>query len=146
MGQVGCPRYQGDWPGRQLECPMGQVDRPTRQVEGKIDELSLYGRALTGTEIAAVHSAGANGKCRTSGTFPLGALASGGAATLQMVTVPPNCVTVSVTSTATAAVIDPSETNNWASVSVSVAAVPDDQLRLTVRRVSLNNDESPLCC
>jgi hypothetical protein len=38
--------------------------------KGQIDELSLYSRALTTNEIAAIYAAGSAGKCLVSGTAP----------------------------------------------------------------------------
>ena len=37
------------------------------RLEGKLDEVSLYNRALSSNEIAAVYSAGASGKCKAGG-------------------------------------------------------------------------------
>jgi len=49
-------------------------DQDFRSFSGRIDELSLYSRALSSNEIAAIYSAGSAGKC--SFTLPRGATAS----------------------------------------------------------------------
>jgi hypothetical protein len=41
-------------------------DNSSRSFSGLIDEVSLYGRALTAAEVQAIHNAGANGKCGTA--------------------------------------------------------------------------------
>jgi len=50
--------------GQEQDCLAGCLD-PGQALNGRIDELSFYGRALTGAEIQDIFRAGADGKCRT---------------------------------------------------------------------------------
>jgi alpha-tubulin suppressor-like RCC1 family protein len=53
----GTPLYMGRIPGS-----IGDI----RKLIGAVDEVSIYSRALTANEIAAIHAAGSGGKCKGS--------------------------------------------------------------------------------
>ena len=114
--------------------------------QGEIDELSLYNRALTGTEVVGIYSAAGGGKCPSANPFLLGDLASGTAKTLTLGAVPTNCAPASASATASATTTDPNLLNNTASTSpTTVQDVPANQLRLTAQRVSVNNNSVEIC-
>ena len=106
--------------------------------QGNIDELTLYDRALTGTEIKAIYQADAAGKCQQPISLPLGNLASGAAAQIQVVAAPVACPTVSATATVTSGTMDPNLANNAATVAIPVQDLSPDDLRLTIERVNEN--------
>jgi len=108
--------------------------------QGELDELALYNRALSGIEVQAIHNAGANGKCFNSGAVVLGSLAGGASQTFTVVAVPTTCPTASLQATVSGAETDPVLANNTATATATVAELPADQLRLSIRRVSPNND------
>jgi hypothetical protein len=107
--------------------------------QGDIDELTLYNRALTGSEIRAVYNAGSGGKCQTPGLTPLGAVASGATVQVALVTEPTNCDPVSVSVAVTSATPDPNLANNSAATA-PVSVVPVGPLLLTIEPVSVNNN------
>ena len=103
--------------------------------KGQIDDLTLYNRALSGTEIQAVYLAGGAGKCQTPGQLPLGDLASGATAQITLVATPVTCPTASASVSVTSTASDPNPANNLATVSTPVED-PPGQLWLTIQRVS----------
>jgi hypothetical protein len=117
---------------------------------GEIDELSLYNRALTGAEVAAIFNAASGGKCPTPGVIALGNIASGASVQVSVVTAPTTCQPVSLSASATSAVLDPSPNNNTATASVTIQALAEQDLRLSITPVSGNNSvlrlEWPLSC
>jgi uncharacterized repeat protein (TIGR01451 family) len=108
--------------------------------QGELDELALYNRALSGIEVQSIYNAGANGKCFNTGAVVLGSIASGASQTFTVVAVPTTCPTASLQATVSATETDPVLANNTATAAATVAELPADQLRLSIRRVSLNND------
>ena len=106
--------------------------------QGNIDELTLYDRALTGTEIQAIYRADVAGKCPQPISIPLGNLASGAAAQVNVVATPIKCPSVSATASVTSATTDQNLANNVATVSVPVQDLPADQLQMTIKPVNQN--------
>jgi uncharacterized repeat protein (TIGR01451 family) len=118
--------------------------------QGDIDEMALYNRALTGTEVRAIFNAGAGGKCQTPGLVPVADLASGATAQVSLVAVPINCANAAASATVTSSTADPNLANNVAAISVPVLDLPPGQLLLSLQRVSKNNNllrvSWPLTC
>jgi hypothetical protein len=108
--------------------------------QGEMDELAIYNRALSGIEVQGIHSAGSNGKCFNSGAVVLGSLASGTSQTFTVLAVPTTCPAASLQATVSGTETDPVLANNTATATATVAELPADQLRLSIRRVSPNND------
>jgi hypothetical protein len=108
--------------------------------QGELDELSLYNRALSGIEVGAIYDAGPNGRCFTTGPVTIGSLASGAAQSFTVVAVPTVCPSASLQATVTGNEVDPALANNTATATASVAELPDSQVRLSIRRVSPNNN------
>jgi len=113
---------------------------PSDFYQGELDELSLYGRALSGIEVEAIYNSGANGKCFSTGPIVVGGLASGTSQSFTVVAIPTVCPTTSLQATVTGNEIDPALANNSATATASVAELPDSQVRLSIRRVSPNNN------
>ena len=118
---------------------------PASFFQGDIDELTLYDRALSGTEIESIHRADGGGKCPTPGAYPIGNLPSGASHTVTLVTVPTNCVTVSATAIATTTSLDLVPANNTASGSSVVQDISNSQLVLTIVKVSPNSPLLEIC-
>jgi uncharacterized repeat protein (TIGR01451 family) len=108
--------------------------------QGELDELSLYNRALSGIEVGALYNSGSNGRCFSTGPISLGSLASGASQSFTIVAVPTVCPIASLQATVTGNEIDPAPANNSAIATASVAELPDSQVRLSIRRVSPNNN------
>ena len=115
--------------------------------QGNIDELSIYSRALTGTEIRAIYNANGAGKCLTPPglSSSLGSLANGATAQVTVTARPISCPAVSAAATVTSTSIDPNLANNVATLSVPVLDLPPDGLRLTIEKVSANNNLLRIC-
>ncbi len=108
--------------------------------QGELDELTLYPRALSGIEVQAVYNAGANGKCFNTGPVALGTLAGGASRTVTVVALPTVCPSASLQATVSGNETDPIAANNVATATSSVVDLPADQVRLSIRRISPNND------
>jgi uncharacterized repeat protein (TIGR01451 family) len=108
--------------------------------QGEMDELSIYNRALSGIEVEAVHNAGANGKCFNTGPVVIGSLASGASQSFAVATIPTTCPTASLQATVSAAETDLVLANNTATATATVVDLDPGQVRLTIRRVSPNNN------
>jgi uncharacterized repeat protein (TIGR01451 family) len=108
--------------------------------QGEMDELAIFNRALSGIEVQGIHGAGANGKCFNTGAVVLGGLAGGASRTFTVVAVPTTCPTASLQSTVSGAETDPILANNTAITTATVAELDPSQLRLSIRRVSPNNN------
>jgi uncharacterized repeat protein (TIGR01451 family) len=113
--------------------------------QGEIDELSLYNRALAGTEIEPIHRVAGGGKCTAPGPFTIGALASGATHDITLVVSPLSCGAVSATATVSSTSTDPILINNTGVGSDVVQDLPDSQLRLTIQKVSRNSDGVEIC-
>ena len=113
--------------------------------QGQIDELSLYPKALGGSEIRTIYEVGAGGKCQSPGPFVLGSIASGQSHKFTVLVSPTNCGNVSVTATVSATTVDPNLVNNTATGMAVVDELPANELILTIKRVSLNNDLLEIC-
>ena len=118
--------------------------------QGQIDDLTIYSRALSGTEIQAIYHAHGAGKCQTPGEFLLGDLASGAAAQVTLLATPVICPTASASASVTSSAVDTNPANNVATVSVPVQDLPPSQLWLTIQQVSLTSHSVriswPLTC
>jgi uncharacterized repeat protein (TIGR01451 family) len=118
--------------------------------QGQIDDLTLYNRALSGTEIQAIYHAAGAGKCQTPGELLLGDLASGATAQVTLVATPISCPIASASAFVTSTACDANAANNVATVSVPVQDLPPSQLWLTIQQVSPNNHSVriswPLTC
>lgn len=108
--------------------------------QGLVDELAIYNRALSGLEVEAIHDAGVNGKCATSGPLSLGSLASGASVTVVLTATPVECPSVSLEATVTSSTFDPVLANNQASASAAVLDHAPGTIQLSIRRVSINNN------
>ena len=95
--------------------------------KGLIDELTLYSRPLTGSEIQAIYAAGSGGKCQNATLVTVGTLASGAAVKISLVAEPTNCQPVSAAATVTSSAADPIPANNVATVTVPVQDLPASQ-------------------
>jgi uncharacterized repeat protein (TIGR01451 family) len=127
--------------GRPLVLGAGEnAGSPDYFYQGELDELALYNRALSGIEVQSIHSAGANGKCFNTGAVVLGSLAAGASQTFTVVAVPTTCPSASLQASVSGTETDPVLANNTATGTTTVAELPGDQLRLSIRRVSPNND------
>ena len=118
---------------------------PASFFQGDIDELTLYGRALSGTEIESIHRADGGGKCLTPAAYDIGNLAGGASHTVTLVVVTTNCVTVSATATVAATSTDANAANNSASASSTVEDINNSQLVLTIVKVSPNSELLEIC-
>ena len=108
--------------------------------QGRIDELALYARPLSGLEVEAIYTAGNVGKCDSAGPFSLGSIPAGGSVSVCLVAVPVQCPTVSLTATVTSSTADPSAVNNMAVGTITVDDISPAALQLSIRRVSINNN------
>jgi uncharacterized repeat protein (TIGR01451 family) len=108
--------------------------------QGELDELAIYHRALTGIEVQGIHGTGGNGKCFNTGPVVVGALASGASRSFTVVAVPTTCPTASSQATVSGIETDPVLANNTATATATVAELDPSQLRLSIRRVSVNNN------
>jgi hypothetical protein len=118
--------------------------------QGEIDELTIYNRALTGTEIQAIYNAGTAGKCTLPGAISLGDLPNGATAQVSFAGTPIACPTVSATAVVTSGTPDPNLANNSASVSIPVQDILPTDVRLAIERVSIFDNNVritwPLTC
>jgi hypothetical protein len=112
---------------------------------GEIDELTLYPRALAGTEIEPIHRAHSGGKCVAPGPFAVGPLASGASHVVTLLVSPTTCATVSASATVSSTSIDPNAINNTHTGSSVVQDLPDSLLRMTIRMVGPNTDRVEIC-
>lgn len=62
---VATPAGSTFWLGRQTNTVLGD----SRRLNGMVDEVSVYDRALTSTEILDIYNAGADGKIKSTGAF-----------------------------------------------------------------------------
>ena len=63
---MGSNPYTGPVPNVVNYSLLGRSSWPNSVTDGLIDEFSLYSRALSASEIAAIYAAGATGKCKSS--------------------------------------------------------------------------------
>ncbi|MCU0771107.1 MAG: HYR domain-containing protein, partial [Verrucomicrobia bacterium] len=108
--------------------------------KGLIDELSLYGRALTGSEIQAIYQAGAGGKCSSPSTVLVGNIPANGTRQVQLVTMPVTCGTLPGGAIAMATTVDPDSTNSVSLPNVTVSDLPSSLWRLGIEEVSPNTE------
>jgi hypothetical protein len=118
--------------------------------QGDIDDLTLYNRALTGTEIRAIYQAQGGGKSLTPGQVQIGTLAPGATAQYTTASYATACPTISLGTTVSSATADPDTFNNSTSGLATVQPLPFSALSLTIERVSINNNlwrlNWPLIC
>jgi len=113
--------------------------------KGKIDELTLYPRPLTGTEVEAIYNTGGAGKCQSPGLFMMGDIASGVSTQVVLVALPTSCPLVSSAATVTSSTGDPDLSNNTAVTSVPVQDSLPDEFLLTVQNLNQDNTLLKLC-
>ena len=121
-----------DFIGRRFPCP------GTNTFNGLIDELSVYNRALTDAEIAAIFAAGSAGKCKP-GSVRAAYVANAGSNTVSVInpttntvvaTIPvgPNPVNIAVTPNGTSAYVTNAGSNTVSVINTAtntvVATVP----------------------
>ncbi len=108
--------------------------------QGRIDEMSIYDRALTGMEIQAIYQADGGGKCDAwPSSVSLGTMPGGASAQLALITAPIQCPTAAAATTASSSTSDGFPGNNTSSTTVPVLDTAAGQLVLTIQPVGNNN-------
>ncbi len=108
--------------------------------KGLIDELSLYGRPLTGSEIQAIYQVGAAGKCSSPALIQLGNMPANATRQVQLVTMPITCGSLQGGAVAAATTFDPNSTNSVSLPNVTVADLPPSFWVMGIEEVSPNSD------
>ena len=108
--------------------------------QGEVDELSLYNRALTGSEIQAVYLANSAGKCPVAGTVSAGNIPSGATAQVTFVSASTGCLPLTANANVFSQITDPTSGNNDGSANTTVQELPSSEWVLNIERVSVNNN------
>lgn len=107
--------------------------------QGDVDELAIYNRALSGTEIRAIFQAHSAGKWLTPGVIAIGSIPANSSAEVALMTLASDCSGGIAMVSATSATLDLNLGNNDSSAAVTVNDLPDSQFAMGISRVSGNN-------
>ena len=107
--------------------------------QGLIDELAVYDRALTGSEIQAIYQVGTAGK-RLTPVVQLGTMPAYSTRQVRLVVMPTNCPTVTGGAVVSGTTYDPSSVDNGANVITSVLDLPSNLWVMGIEEVSPNSE------